>query len=250
MKAARDFITFEDPGRGNAPAGCAGAGRVEEMHSADSLVSTDSLNGALALLRDASSTAVGDAALMGFREAADFAGTVEEFSRLAEYLQLVAAGAVDRTRTQAAATATKAGTSWTTGWRDTSHGVPATPDDTSGGTSEAVAVTAGTAWTTGWRDDTSYGIPAAPDDASGSASGAVAVTAGTAAAAGSAADSAAVVDDGYRNTTEFLRARLRISASEARRRLSLADDLLPRQGFAGEPLPPVREELGAAVASG
>ena len=58
------------------------------------------------------------------------------------------------------------------------------------------------------------------------------------------------MDDGYRNTTEFLRARLRISAAEARRRLALAGDLLPRQGFSGDPLPPVREELGAAVAAG
>ena len=58
------------------------------------------------------------------------------------------------------------------------------------------------------------------------------------------------VDDGYRNTTEFLRARLRISAAEARRRLSLADSLLPRQGFTGEPLPPVHGELGSAVAAG
>ncbi|HSO16979.1 MAG TPA: DUF222 domain-containing protein [Arthrobacter sp.] len=216
MEAARDFITVENSGRGNAPAGFSGADGVEELHSADSLVGTDSLNGALALLRDATSTAAGDAALMGFREAADFAGTVEEVSRLAEYLQLVAAGAVGRTRKQAAATATKANMSWTTGW----------------------------------RDDTSYGVPAASDDASGAASGAVALAAGTAAAAGPAADSAAVVDDGYRNTTEFLRARLRISAPEARRRLSLAEALLPRQGFAGEPLPAVHEELGAAVAAG
>ena len=58
------------------------------------------------------------------------------------------------------------------------------------------------------------------------------------------------VDDGYRNTTEFLRARLRISAAEARRRLALAGSLLPRQGFTGEPLPPVHGELGAAVAAG
>ncbi|BCW66704.1 HNH endonuclease [Arthrobacter sp. NicSoilB4] len=150
---------------------------------------------------------------MGFREAADFAGTVEEFSRIAEYLQLVAAGAVDRTRTQAAATATKAGTGWTTGW----------------------------------RDDTSYGLPATPDDVFG----AVGTASASAAVAGSAADSgAAAVDDGYRNTTEFLRARLRISAAEARRRLSLAGSLLPRQGFAGEPLPAVHGDLGAAVAAG
>ncbi|KUM38548.1 hypothetical protein AR539_03190 [Arthrobacter sp. EPSL27] len=61
---------------------------------------------------------------------------------------------------------------------------------------------------------------------------------------------AAVVDDGYRNTTEFLRARLRISAAEARRRLALSESLLPRQGFTGEVLPAVRGELGAAVAAG
>ncbi len=68
----------------------------------------------------ASSTAAGDAALWGFREASDFAGTVEEFSRIVEYLQLVAAGAVDRTRKQAAASTAKANTAWTTGWRDDS----------------------------------------------------------------------------------------------------------------------------------
>ncbi|MGO4193446.1 DUF222 domain-containing protein, partial [Arthrobacter sp. YAF17] len=213
MKAAKDFITVEDPGRGTAPAGHSGAARVEGLHSTDSPVSTDGLKSALALLQDASSTAAGDAAFMGFREAADFAGTVEEISRIAEYLQLVAARAVDRTRKQAAATAT----------------------------------VAGTAWTTGWRDDTGYGDPAAPDDDSGAASGAVAVTA---AVARSAADSGAAVDDGYRNTAEFLRARLRISAAESRRRLSLGEALLPRQGFAGEPLPAVHAELGAAVAAG
>ena len=38
---------------------------------------------------------------------------------------------------------------------------------------------------------------------------------------------------------------------EARRRLALAEDLLPRQGLAGrQPLPPVHRELGAAVAAG
>ena len=166
---------------------------------------------ALALLRDAGSTAAGDAALWDLREAADFAGTVEEFSRVVEYLQLVAAGAVDRTRKQAAASAGKAST----------------------------------AWTTGWRDDSSYGVPATSDDASA----AEAADTGTADIAGSVFAPVAV-DDGYRNTTEFLRARLRISAPEARRRLALAGSLLPRQGFTGEPLPAVHGELGAAVAAG
>jgi len=47
-----------------------------------------------------------------------------------------------------------------------------------------------------------------------------------------------------------LRARLRISAAEARRRLTLAAELLPRTGSGGHTGPPVREELAAAVASG
>ena len=71
-----------------------------------------------------------------------------------------------------------------------------------------------------------------------------------AAAPGGVGDSRGAVDDGYRNTTAFLQARLRIGGAEARRRLSLAESLLPRQGFAGEPLPPLREELGASVAAG
>ena len=60
----------------------------------------------------------------------------------------------------------------------------------------------------------------------------------------------AVADDGYRNTAEFLRARLRISAPEAKRRLTLAAELLPRTGIGGHDLPPSRPELAAAVAEG
>ncbi|WP_346926762.1 DUF222 domain-containing protein, partial [uncultured Arthrobacter sp.] len=168
-------------------------------------------------------------------------------------LQLVAAGAVDRTRKQATA-APKASTAWTTGWRDDSASGTAGPGNASG----AAAADGETASATGRRADSGQGSTR-PDDvplavaASGSegtvgqgnASGAVA-------ASGSevAADAGLAVDDGYRNTTEFLRTRLRISAAEARRRLALARDLLPRQGFSGDPLPPAREELGAAVAAG
>ncbi|WP_160666333.1 HNH endonuclease [Pseudarthrobacter sp. ATCC 49987] len=175
METVRDFIAFQDTDRGVAPAGRSG------------------VDDALAALREVALTAAGDAALWGFREASDFAGTVEEFSRIAEYLQLVAAGAVDRTRKQATAAGPKAGTSWTTGWRENPGGT----------------------------DD-----PAAADEPAGA------------------------VDDGYRNTPEFLRARLRIGSAEARRRLSLAEGLLPRRGFTGEELPAVHGELGAAVASG
>ena len=40
-------------------------------------------------------------------------------------------------------------------------------------------------------------------------------------------------DDGCRNTAEFLKTRLRIGAAEARRRLALADAVLPRTGITG-----------------
>ena len=242
MEAVRDFIAVEDSGRGIAPAGPSGVAGVQGVDTA------------LALVREVASTAAEDAALWDFREAADFAGTVEELSRALDYLQLVGAGAVDRTRKQAT-TAPKADTAWTTGWRDDSTYGTAGPGNASG----AVAADGETAWTTGWRDDSGQGSTG-PDDASGAvaasgsevAAGAVpalAAVSGSGGAAG-AADSRLAADDGYRNTTEFLRARLRISAAEARRRLSLAGDLLPRQGFSGDPLPPAREELGAAVAAG
>ena len=194
MEAVRDFISFQDTDRVADPAGQSG---VEE---------------ALAVLRAVSSTAVGDAALLGFQAASDFAGSVEEVSRVVEYLQLVAAAAVDRTRKQSGATAAKRANSWTTGWRDT----PCSP-----ATAAAFA-------------------PRPAGSALDAGSGSAGVVAGIWCAG----------DDGYRNTGEFLRARLRIGAGEARRRLSLAGDLLPRQGFTGEPLPALHAELGAAVAAG
>src|SRR6478609_7798287 len=125
-----------------------------------------SLDIVLGQLRELCATAAQDAALLGFREAAEFAGRIEEASRAAEYLQLVAAGAVARTRKEAAA------------------------------------------------------------------------------------ESSPVLDDGYRKAGDFLRDRLQITATEAHRRLSLAGDVLPRTGITGQPLPPLHEELAAAVASG
>ncbi|MET3952052.1 DUF222 domain-containing protein [Arthrobacter sp. UYEF36] len=233
METVRDFIAYEDTardaehstGRGTSRAGQPGMDGMEE---------------ALTILRNVGLTAVDDAALLGFQAASDFAGTVEEAARVVGYLQLVAAGAVDRTRKQATAAPSKASTSWTTGWRESSGPGTAGPDDAPC----AVAVQGKTVSATGWRDESHVGAPG-PDDAPC----AVAVTAG-AAGAPDAADSRVAVDDGYRNTTEFLRARLRISAAEARRRLALAGSLLPREGFTGEPLPPVHGELSAAVAAG
>jgi len=65
-----------------------------------------------------------------------------------------------------------------------------------------------------------------------------------------APDASPAADDEYRKTGDFLRARLRISAGEATRRLALAGTILPRTGFTGEPLPPLHEELAAAAAAG
>ncbi len=89
----------------------------------------------LELLKSLCLTAVADAALHGFREAADFAAGVEEVSRAVEYLQVVAAGAVDRTRRQATAAAragsgsgaggSGAAVGWVTGWGETAVREPA-----------------------------------------------------------------------------------------------------------------------------
>src|SRR6478736_7280533 len=124
------------------------------------------LDDVLARLGRLCATAAQDAALFGFQEASEFAGGVEEASRAVEYLQLVAAAAVDRTRKEAAN------------------------------------------------------------------------------------DGSPVADDGYRKTGDFLRHLLHITAAEAHRRLSLARDVLPRTGITGQPIPPVHEELAAAVAAG
>ena len=168
------------------------------------------LDAAIALLRSCNGTAVPDAALFGVAEAADFADRVEELSRMVDYFQLVAAAAVDRTRSEAAAGARTAAAKfganapagWLTGWNAEASAPKSTPPDSIWNEQE------GTAPSPGW------------------------------------------VDDGYRNTAEFLRARLRISAPEARRRLALVEDVLPRTGISGQPLPAAKEELAAVTASG
>ncbi|QCO96421.1 DUF222 domain-containing protein [Arthrobacter sp. 24S4-2] len=156
----------------------------------------------LALLKTLSATAVADTAMLGFRESADFAANVEEISRAVEYLQVVAAGAVDRTRRQAAAAARSAAL----------------------GSGSAGSGAVG--WTTGWSTETAATPKAPPPTTSDPA------------------------DDGSRNATEFLRALLRISAAEARRRITLAAAVLPRTGFTGHTEPAERPELAAAVAAG
>ncbi|MBT2594114.1 HNH endonuclease signature motif containing protein [Arthrobacter sp. ISL-72] len=104
-----------------SPVSARGLGRVADEVRPTDLACNGGGSGVLfrclELLRNAGSTAVADAALFSFGEAVDFAAGVEEISRSLEFLQVVAAGAVDRTRRQAVA-AGSSGTAvgWTTGW--------------------------------------------------------------------------------------------------------------------------------------
>ncbi len=154
-----------------------------------------------------------EARLFGFEEAAGFAARVEEMSRSLEYLQVVAAQAVERTRHEAQQAepgrSSAAAPEWRTGWTDRAgaSAVPATA--VSAGAAPAGAAPAGT-------------VPA--------------VTGGP-------------LDDGYRNAAEFLRARLRIGIGEARRRLALAAEVLPRVGMTGQDVPARREVLADAIGS-
>ncbi|WP_258805023.1 hypothetical protein [Pseudarthrobacter sp. NS4] len=167
----------------------------------------------------AAAVAAGDAlASADYVQAADFAGQVETLSRTVEYLQLIAASTVDRTRTQAitAAAASRTG-----------QGRTGRPGST------------GRGWVTGWdangvetlnETDANWPAPTAQP---------------TRAELGSPVTSPA--DDGCRNTAEFLRLRLRIPIREARRRLTLAHQTLPGTTLAGEPTPPAHEHLAAAL---
>ncbi|ACL38482.1 hypothetical protein Achl_0483 [Pseudarthrobacter chlorophenolicus A6] len=152
----------------------------------------------------------------GYVTAATFAADVEELSRCAEYLQLIAAGAVEHTRTRAIADAetnrrarrTARVSSWDT------HG-------------------------TEILNETDTNWPAA--------TGAAAATPAECTAATPVMLSSPA-DDGCRNTAEFLRLRLRIPIREARRRLTLARQTLPGTALTGEPVPPSHEHLAATLA--
>ncbi|MGJ3191980.1 DUF222 domain-containing protein, partial [Paenarthrobacter sp. FR1] len=165
--------------------------------------------------------AVDEAGLFGLVEAADFAGRVEDMSRSLEYLQVLAAQAVERTRSEAqmaqmarrgsAATAPE----WRTGWTE-----PGLTDTGAGVVDPTATVVLG---------------------AEGSA--------GAVLGAEAESSAAGLLDDGYRNAAEFLRARLRIGIGEARRRLALAAEVLPQTGMTGQHVPARREILAEALAT-
>ncbi|OOP63779.1 hypothetical protein BMF89_05750, partial [Arthrobacter sp. SRS-W-1-2016] len=205
-------VRFESPARFQSPV------RFESPASGGPLP-VGGLDQAVAVMDGLRSTALADARLFGFPEAADFAGRVEEIARTVEFLQIVAAQAVERTRREAqAARHTCPAPGWRTGWTE-----PTTPDtaDTAGaGTDAGPGTDADTA--------TAAGAP-------GSAAG--------------LAEAADAVHDGYRNAAEFLRARLRIGISEARRRLTLAESVLPQTGITGQDLPARHPVLAAALSA-
>ncbi|MGO4147065.1 HNH endonuclease, partial [Paenarthrobacter sp. YAF11_1] len=186
-----------------------------------------------ALLDTARRSAPGEASLFGFEDAADFAGKVEDVSRVLEYLQVVAARAVERARTEALRAgpgSSAAAPEWRTGWTAPQLGTDA---------AAASLIRTGTA-----------SAPAPDGEARCTPSvGGEASVAGTGSASWGSAAKASVLDDGYRNAAEFLRARLRIGIGEAKRRLALAPEVLPQTGIAGQEIPARRHILAQAVGS-
>jgi len=173
MEAIGGFTADRALGPGAGGVASAGANALQSLAA-----EADAVDHAVDLLSSNAITAE-DTALWGFGQAADFAGRVEQLSRHVEFLQVVAAGAVERARTEAITTA------------------------------------------------------ASPLNPGAAASGA----------------EPGPGDDGSRTTVEFLQTRLRIPAAEARRRLGLADAVLPRAGFGGQHLPPRYEELAATIST-
>jgi hypothetical protein len=185
------------------------------------------------LLAEAAASAPSILAGADYVEAANYAGQVEELSRGMEYLQVLSAGTVDRTRTQAIAAAdaartnrSRTGKTWVTGWDNGVETLNETDTNWPGGST---------------RSDTATGNGTGTGNGNGTGTGT-----GTAGASQSRVITSPA-DDGCANTAEFLRQRLRIGKSEANRRLALAADILPATTLTGDTIPAPREHLAAAL---
>ena len=187
---------------------------------------------AIAVVNAAAMAAPGALAMADYTEAAQYAGMAEELSRTVEYLQILSAGAVDHTRTQAisaAATArSRSGRTWITGWDNGTETLNETD----------------TAWPATTTTETTAANATAADGIN--ADGITAPATAGAVPARTVPPSPA--DDGCKNTEEFLRITLRIGISEARRRLHLAHCVLPATTLTGDTTPPIREHLATALA--
>jgi hypothetical protein len=181
------------------------------------------------LLAEAAAAAPTILAGADYVEAANYAGEVEELSRGVEYLQVLSAGTVDRTRTQAIAAAdaacasrSRTGKTWVTGWDNGVETLNETDANWPGG-STPCDTRPGTGTGTGSENETGTG------------------------AGGQGRVITSPADDGCANTAEFLRLLLRIGKSEANRRLALAADILPATTLTGDTIPAPREHLAAAL---
>lgn len=182
-------------------------------------------------------------AAAGYVQASDFAGQVEDLARSIECLQLLAAGAVDRTRSEAIIAAAAARSTrcrgWVTGWDNGVETLNETDADWPGKA------------TTGDADPSdskpNRPAPSDPTPRAATAAGGIVVPAAETGTSGEVPVVTSPADDGCRNTAEFLRLRLRIPLREARRRLALADQALPGTSLTGEPLPPARPHLARAL---
>ncbi|MFJ6157604.1 HNH endonuclease [Pseudarthrobacter sp. NPDC092184] len=234
-----------DPVSLPAPAGDDASGRVEET-GGQPQAGLAEIGGLL----NAAALAAPDAlAVAGYVDASDFAGQVEDLARSVECLQLLAAGAVDRTRSEAitAATAARSARSrgWVTGWE---NGAEILNETDAGWPGKA---TTGGAEPSEPNPGDSTSSDQTPSEQTPSAAtaahGVVTAGAGTGTRGGVPVVTSPA-DDGCRNTAEFLRLRLRIPLREARRRLALAHQALPGTSLTGEPLPPALPHLACALA--
>ncbi|MFE4543533.1 HNH endonuclease, partial [Arthrobacter sp. NPDC056727] len=99
MEAVGGFTADRDLAPGAGVLASAGATALQSV-PAEVVGGADAVDHAIAWLESNPITAE-DTALWGFRQSADFADRVERLSRKVEHLQVVAAGAVDRSRTAA-----------------------------------------------------------------------------------------------------------------------------------------------------
>ncbi|WP_307608630.1 DUF222 domain-containing protein [Pseudarthrobacter sp. W1I19] len=210
---------------GPTEAGSAPAGSVTGPVPADSLLVGEPLGLAELgrLLAQAAAAAPSILAGASYVEAANYAAGVEDLSRTMEYLQVLCAGTVDRTRTQAIAAADAARAS-----RSHTRTGPGT----------------GKGWVTGWDN----GVETLNETDTHWPGGSTPCDTGTV----SATDSRDQVvtspaDDGCANTAESLRLLLRIGKSEANRRLALAKDILPATTLTGDTIPAARQHLATAL---
>ncbi len=229
-------------GAAEAPGSCLPS--AAGLPDAAGLADASALAEAIAVVKAAVAAGPDFLAMAGYAEAADYASQVEDLSRSVEYLQVLGAGAVDRTRAQAitdaAAARTRTGRTWITGWDNGTETLNETDASWPHGSADPAAV-----------GDTGFAGSTTPVYA-GFTGPAVVSVAPAPAASGRAVSSvpASPADDGCRNTAEFLRARLRISSAEAHRRITLAHTVLPRPGITGHTQPAERPELATALAAG